>query len=101
MLHEESAAVVLTRQPLPTLDRTKYGSADGVHRGAYILAGEESGKPDVILMSAGSEVHTMLEAHGMLKSQGFKVRSLSIPCLVSSSNSLTTTSRSCYQTSVG
>lgn len=78
-LEEVPAAIVLTRQPLPTLDRTKYGSAQGLHRGAYLIAGSIAEAPDVILMSSGSEVHIMLEAHERLCQEGVKVRSLSIP----------------------
>lgn len=83
-LVEEPAALVLSRQALPTLDRSKYTSATGLHRGAYVLAGEspeECAAPDVILMASGSEVHTMLEAHEQLMSKGVRVRSLSVPCL--------------------
>merc|ERR1719223_609311 len=78
-LQEEPAAVVLSRQALPTLDRTKYAPAEGLHQGAYLIAGDAEAKPDVILMAAGSEVHTMLEAHEELQGKGFKVRSVSIP----------------------
>jgi len=78
-LLDTPAAIVLTRQAVPTLDRTKYASASGLHKGAYVLAGE-SDSPDVILMAAGSEVHLMLEAHHILQASGVKVRSISIPC---------------------
>jgi transketolase len=78
-LQDEPAAIVLSRQACPTLDRTKYSSADGLHRGAYIIAGKSEEEPDVILMAAGSEVGLMLEAHEGLTAEGVKVRSLSIP----------------------
>ena len=55
-LKHEPVALVLTRQALPTFDRTKYGSASGVAKGAYILADAADGKPSVILMATGSEV---------------------------------------------
>jgi len=79
-LEDVPAAVVLTRQDVPTLDRTKYASVDGLHKGAYIIAGGDE-NPDLILMSSGSEVSLMLQAHEILCAQGVKVRSLSIPCL--------------------
>jgi transketolase len=77
-LSVEPAAVVLTRQALPTLDRSKYRSADGLHKGAYIIAGSDE-HPDLILMASGSEVHLMLQAHEELHAQGVKVRSVSVP----------------------
>lgn len=80
-LIDEPAAVVLTRQAVPTLDRTRYASAAGLHRGGYIIAGDENVHPEVILMASGSEVSLMLEAHEALSKQGVKVRSLSIPCI--------------------
>merc|ERR1719272_2563635 len=52
-LYDEPAAVVLSRQALPTLDRTKYGAAAGLHRGGYIIAGDENEHPEVILMASG------------------------------------------------
>lgn len=79
-LEEEPAAVVLTRQDVPTLDRTKYAPADGLHSGGYIIAGGEE-QPEIILMSSGSEVHLMLQAHELLHAQGVKVRSISMPCI--------------------
>jgi len=79
-LEEEPAAVILTRQDVPTLDRTKYASAEGLHCGAYIIAGGDE-HPDIILMSSGSEVELMLRAHEILSGKGVKVRSLSVPCL--------------------
>jgi len=80
-LQEEPAAVVLSRQDLATLDREKYASAAGVHKGAYIIAGPPDEEPDIILMSSGSEVHLMLEVHEVLRAEGVKVRSLSIPSI--------------------
>lgn len=79
-MRDEPVAVVLSRQPLPTLDRRKYGAASGLHKGAYILAGEAD-LPQVILMSTGSEVSLMLQAHEQLEAKGIKVRSLSVPSI--------------------
>jgi transketolase len=79
-LTHEPAAVVLSRQALPTIDRTKYGAASGLSKGAYILA-DSDGPPQAILMATGSEVALMLQAHEKLKSEGVAVRSISMPCL--------------------
>jgi transketolase len=78
-LTSEPAALVLTRQAVPTFDRSKYSSAAGVARGAYILADAEGGKPDVILMATGSEVYLCIEAYEKLKSEGVKARVVSMP----------------------
>jgi transketolase len=78
-LRHEPAALVLTRQALPTFDRTKYGSAAGVAKGAYILADAPGGKPDVILMGTGSEVQWCVAAYEQLKTEGIKARVVSIP----------------------
>jgi len=81
-LSHTPAALVLSRQACPTLDRAKYAPASGVHRGAYVLAESSKGRePQVILMATGSEVHLMLEAHEKLAAQGIAVRSVSMPCL--------------------
>lgn len=71
-------ALVLTRQNIPTLDRSKYGSAEGVQRGAYILSDSE-GTPDIILMASGSEVQVVLDAAEELRSEGRSVRVVSVP----------------------
>jgi transketolase len=73
------ATIVLTRQALPTFDRTKYAPAAGVAKGAYVLADAEGGKPDVILMATGSEVRLCVEAYEKLKSEGVKARVVSMP----------------------
>jgi transketolase len=78
-LRKEPAALVLTRQALPTVDRTKYASAAGVAKGAYILADAEGGKPQVILMATGSEVYLCVEAYEKLKTEGIKARVVSMP----------------------
>ena len=71
-------ALVLTRQAVPTFDRTRYGSAEGLHRGAYVLA-DSPGELQVILMATGSEVQLCLEAHEKLISQGVRSRVVSMP----------------------
>jgi transketolase len=78
-LHHEPAALILTRQAVPTLDRTKYAPASGVAKGAYILADAPSGKPDVILMATGSEVSLCVDAYEKLKAEGIKARVVSMP----------------------
>ncbi|MFZ3263937.1 MAG: transketolase [Terriglobales bacterium] len=78
-LKKEPVALVLTRQALPTFDRTKYASAEGVARGGYILADAEGGKPQVILMATGSEVYLCVEAYEKLKAEGIRARVVSIP----------------------
>jgi transketolase len=78
-LRHEPAALVLSRQPLPTLDRTKYASAEGVAKGAYILADASDGKPDVIIMGTGSEVSLCVGAYEQLKAEGVKARVVSMP----------------------
>jgi transketolase len=75
----EPVALVLTRQAVPTLDRTRYGSAEGVQRGAYILADADGGTPDVLLLSSGSEVALCIDAYEQLKAQGIKARVVSMP----------------------
>ena len=76
---KEPVALVLTRQALPTLDRTKYAPATGVARGGYILADAEGGKPQVILMATGSEVYLCIDAYEKLKAEGIRCRVVSIP----------------------
>jgi transketolase len=71
-------AMILSRQPLPTVDRSKYGSAEGVKRGAYILA-DSAGAPEVILMATGSEVQLCLNAYDQLQAAGIKARVVSMP----------------------
>jgi transketolase len=78
-LKKEPAALVLTRQALPTFDRTKYAPAAGVARGAYILADADGGKPEVILMATGSEVYLCIDAYEKLKSEGIRARVVSMP----------------------
>ncbi|MFH2104304.1 MAG: transketolase [Chloroflexota bacterium] len=73
-------ALILTRQTLPTLDRSLYAPATGLSRGAYILADLGAGIPDVILMASGSEVHLIIAAGQALATEGITVRLVSIPC---------------------
>ena len=78
-LQHEPVALVLTRQAIPTFDRTKYGAASGTARGAYVLADAVGGKPDVILIGTGSEVSLCVEAYEKLKAEGIQVRVVSMP----------------------
>jgi len=74
------ACIVVSRQPIPTFDRTKYASAKGVRKGAYVLADAEGGKkPAVILMATGSEVGACVEAYEKLTSEGIAARVVSMP----------------------
>ncbi len=74
------AALSLTRQNLPTLDRSKYAPAAGVAQGGYILADAADGKPDVLLLATGSELHLAVAAHEKLSATGVKSRVVSLPC---------------------
>jgi transketolase len=78
-LKHEPVALVLTRQALPTIDRTKYAPAAGVAKGAYVLAEAPAGKPDLILMATGSEVSICLAAYEQLTAEGRRVRVVSMP----------------------
>jgi transketolase len=71
--------LVLSRQPLPTLDRKKYASASGVAHGAYVLADSPAGDPEVILIASGSEVSLTVEAHERLLANGIRSRVVSMP----------------------
>ena len=75
----EPVALVLTRQALPTFDRTKYASAAGVARGAYVIAEADGGKPQIILMATGSEVYLCIDAYEKLKAEGIRARVVSMP----------------------
>ncbi len=72
-------ALALTRQALPTIDRTKFGSAEGLQKGAYILADLGEGPPRLILMASGSEVEIILEAGAKLAGDGISTRIVSFP----------------------
>jgi transketolase len=76
---DRPVALVLTRQNLPTLDRGRYGTADGLRRGAYILADAPGGKPDVVLIASGSEVSLIVAAQQRLQEQKIMARVVSMP----------------------
>ena len=78
-LRHEPAVLALSRQPLPTLDRSVYAAATGVARGAYVLADPPGGNPDVILIASGSELSLAVEAHGKLLAEGIRARVVSMP----------------------
>jgi transketolase len=78
-LQSQPAALVLTRQALPTLDRTKYASAAGTAKGGYVLADAANGKPAVILIGTGSEVSLCIDAYERLKADGIQARVVSMP----------------------
>jgi transketolase len=78
-LRHRPAVLVLSRQPLPTLDRNKYASASGVARGAYVLADAAGGNPEVILIATGSEVSLAAQAHEKLVAGGIRSRVVSMP----------------------
>src|SRR5205085_7865040 len=78
-LKHEPAALALSRQALPTIDRTKYASATGLTKGAYVLADAPNGKPELILMATGSEVSLCLSVYEQLSAEGRKVRVVSMP----------------------
>ena len=75
----EPALMVLSRQPLPTLDRTRLAPASGVAKGAYVLADPPQGAPEVILIATGSEVSLAVAAHDMLVAGGIRSRVVSMP----------------------
>ena len=74
------SALVLTRQNLPTIDRTVYAPASGARRGAYVLLKEKAARPDLILIGTGSEVSLCLQAAALLEDEGIAVRVVSMPC---------------------
>ncbi len=76
----QPVALVLTRQNVPVFDRSKYASAEGLRRGAYVLADAEGGDPEVILIATGSEVALALSAHEELLAEGIRSRVVSMPC---------------------
>jgi transketolase len=78
-LKDRPVALVLSRQAMPTIDRSKYASADGALKGAYVLI-ESEGTPDVILIGTGSEVQICLDAYDQLTNEGIKARVVSMPC---------------------
>ena len=71
-LQHEPAALILSRQALPTLDRSKYAPASGLAQGAYILADAQGGAPEVLLIATGSEVSLCIGAYEQLSAEGDK-----------------------------
>jgi transketolase len=78
-LRHKPSVLVLSRQPLPTLDRSNYAPASGVARGAYVLADPAGGKPEIILIASGSELIVVVKAHEKLVSEGIRSRVVSMP----------------------
>jgi transketolase len=73
------STLVFSRQAVPTLDRTKYASASGTAKGAYVLGDSAGAKPDVILMATGTELQWAVTAHEKLRAEGIKSRVVSMP----------------------
>jgi len=78
-LRQEPAVLALSRQPLPTIDRSKYAPASGLARGAYVLADAPGGSPEVIIIASGSEVILAIQAHEQLLAEGIRSRVVSMP----------------------
>jgi transketolase len=78
-LRHQPAVLALSRQPLPTLDRSKYAPAGGVARGAYVLADPPGGNPEVILIATGSELSLVVQAHEQLLAENIRSRVVSMP----------------------
>ena len=78
-LRHQPAALALSRQPLPTLDRSRYAPASGVARGAYVLADPPGANPEVILIATGTELGLVVEAHENLLAEGIRSRVVSMP----------------------
>jgi transketolase len=77
-VRDEPAVLVLSRQALPTLDRSRYAPAFGVAQGAYVLADAPDGRPEVILIASGSELILAVEAHEKLLAEGIRSRVVSM-----------------------
>ncbi|MET1028881.1 MAG: transketolase, partial [Dongiaceae bacterium] len=78
-LRHQPAVLTLSRQPLPTFDRSKYAAAAGLAQGAYVMADSPGGPPEVILIASGSEVSLVVEAHEALTKEGIRSRVVSMP----------------------
>jgi transketolase len=78
-LKHEPVVLILSRQALPTLDRSKYAPASGLQRGAYVLSEAANGKPDVLLIATGSEVSLCTGAQEALRKRGVEARVISMP----------------------
>src|SRR6185503_13814057 len=76
---DRPVALILTRQDVPTLDRSRYAAAAGLKRGGYILAEAANGRPEVILIATGSEVGLIVEAQRVLEKQNIQARLVSMP----------------------
>jgi len=80
ILHKEGpVALIMTRQALPVIDRTRFAAAEELRRGAYILDDSSPDKPEVLLMATGSEVHLALIAYAKLRAEGVRPRVVSMP----------------------
>jgi transketolase len=78
-LRHEPAVIALSRQPLPTFDRSKYAAAEGLARGAYVMAEATGGAPELILIASGSEVSLVIDAYATLTAEGIRTRVVSMP----------------------
>jgi transketolase len=78
-MHHEPAVLVLSRQSLPIVDRSRYAPASGLRRGAYVLADADDGNPDLLLLATGSEVALCLDAYEQLGDDGVRARVVSMP----------------------
>jgi transketolase len=78
-MRHHPAALILSRQAMPTLDRSRYAPASGLFKGAYVLADAAGGKPDVLLLATGSEVSLCVAAYEQLKAEGIRARVVSMP----------------------
>jgi len=80
-IRHEPVALMLSRQPCPTLDRSRYAAASGVAKGAYVLADPPEGAPDVILIATGSELAMTVDAYEQLTADGIRARVVSMPSM--------------------
>jgi transketolase len=78
-IRRQPVALILARQPSPTLDRSRYASAAGVEKGAYVLAEVQKDNPDVLVIATGSEVALAVDAFEHLKTEGVRARVISMP----------------------
>jgi transketolase len=78
-LRHQPAVLALSRQPLPTIDRTMYAPAAGLAHGAYVLADPHGGNPEVIIIASGSELSLAVDAHETLIAEGIRSRVVSMP----------------------
>ncbi|MDA2914264.1 transketolase [Acidobacteriia bacterium AH_259_A11_L15] len=78
-LHHQPACLILSRQALPTFDRSKYAQASGVVKGGYVLADAKGGNPEVVLLATGSEVSLCVNAYEQLTAEGIRARVVSLP----------------------